>query len=162
MIDKIFTGAAGELFDKVSGLVDDLVTTKEEKLAAKLEMRELILQAERDAELRVSERWDYDMKSDNKLSKNIRPIVLIFLTIVFVFISFFDGNVGHFELDEAYKNIYQTLLMTVYGAYFAGRSFEKVNLGTKTIDAEVEMGDPSDRLSRRERRRSRKEKGETG
>ena len=45
---------------------------------------------------------------------------------MFVIMSMFDGNVGNFTIDEAYKPIYQTLLITVYGAYFAGRSIEKV------------------------------------
>ena len=66
------------------------------------------------------------MKADNWLSKNIRPLVLIFLTFILVLLSFLDGNIGNFTIDDAYKPIYQTLLITVYAAYFAGRSIEKV------------------------------------
>ena len=50
----------------------------------------------------------------------------IFLTVVFVVISVFDGNIGQFSISDAYVPVYQTLLMVVYSAYFAGRSIEKV------------------------------------
>ena len=76
------------------------------------------------------------MKSDNWLSKNIRPLVLIFLTAVFVLMSFFDGNAGEFTINDAYKPIYQTLLITVYGAYFAGRSIEKVTKAKEPVTEE--------------------------
>ena len=65
------------------------------------------------------------MASDNKLSKNIRPATLIFLTVVFTIISFADGNAGDFTLEPAYAPIWQTLLLSVYGAYFVGRTIEK-------------------------------------
>ena len=63
--------------------------------------------------------------------KNIRPMTLIFLTICFVILSVFDGNMGEFTIGAAYVPVYQTLLMTVYAAYFAGRSIEKVKKVTK-------------------------------
>ena len=66
------------------------------------------------------------MKSDNWLSKNIRPLICIFLTVIFVVLSMFDGNAGGFTIQQSYVPIYQTLLITVYGAYFAGRSIEKI------------------------------------
>ena len=56
---------------------------------------------------------------------------MVFLTMIFVLMSFFDGNLGGFTINDAYKPIYQTLLITVYGAYFAGRSIEKVKKVTK-------------------------------
>ena len=66
------------------------------------------------------------MKSDAWLPKNIRPVTLIFLTVCFVILSVFDGNIGEFSISDSYVPVYQTLLMTVYAAYFAGRSIEKV------------------------------------
>ena len=48
------------------------------------------------------------------------------MTAVFVILSVFDGNLGEFSIGEAYVPVYQTLLMTVYAAYFAGRSIEKI------------------------------------
>lgn len=84
------------------------------------------MQAESQAQEQVTRRWEADMKSDNWLSKNIRPVICIFLTFIFVILSIFHGNVGNFSIDESYIPIYQTLLITVYGAYFAGRSIEKI------------------------------------
>ena len=58
-------------------------------------------------------------------------MTLVFLTICFVILSVFDGNVGEFAIGEEYIPVYQILLMTVYAAYFAGRSIEKVKKVTK-------------------------------
>ena len=107
----------------------------EEKLQLKNELEKILNEANATAQQAVTSRWEADMKSDNWLSKNIRPLVLIFLTAVFVVMSFFDGNAGEFTINDAYKPIYQTLLITVYGAYFAGRSIEKV---TKNKETETE------------------------
>ena len=65
------------------------------------------------------------LTTDSFLSKNIRPMVLIYLTVVFTILSFFDGNVGEFKIAEQYVPIFQSLLITVYGAYFVGRTWEK-------------------------------------
>lgn len=65
------------------------------------------------------------MQSDSWLSKNIRPMVLVFLTAVFTILSFFDGNIYGFAVAKEYIPIFQTLLVTVYGAYFVGRTWEK-------------------------------------
>jgi hypothetical protein len=65
------------------------------------------------------------MNSDSFLSKNIRPLVLIYLTFIFTVLSFFDGNIGGFVVAGQYIPIFQSLLITVYGAYFVGRSWEK-------------------------------------
>ena len=134
-LSKIFAGGAGEVLDKVGGVVDNLVPSKEEKLQLKNELEKILNEVNATAQQAVTSRWEADMKSDNWLSKNIRPLVLIFLTAVFVVMSFFDGNAGEFTINDAYKPIYQTLLITVYGAYFAGRSIEKV---TKNKETETE------------------------
>ena len=94
-------------------------------------MEEILAAAEQAAQAQVSARWEADMKHGSWLSKNIRPMTLIFLTVVFVILSLFDGNLGDFTISAAYVPVYQTLLMTVYAAYFAGRSIEKVKRVTK-------------------------------
>jgi hypothetical protein len=66
------------------------------------------------------------MEFGNKLSKSIRPLTLIFLTIVFTIISFADGNIGEFQLNKDLLPIWNTILLAVYSAYFVGRSIEKV------------------------------------
>lgn len=112
--------------DSVNNLVDNLVTNKEERKELKIKFKQVLLDAESKAQAEVTKRWSSDMASDNNLSKNIRPLTLIFLTSVFVIISVFDGNVGDFKISSSYIPIYQTLLLCVYSAYFAGRSIEKL------------------------------------
>ena len=123
---NIIGGLIGKILPEAGKIIDNLHTSGEEKMAARQKMEELIVSAEQAAQQEVSARWDADMKSDAWLPKNIRPVTLIFLTPVFVILSVFDGNLGEFSIGEAYVPVYQTLLMTVYAAYFAGRSIEKI------------------------------------
>jgi len=122
---KIIQWLTGGVIKQVGDVIDDLVTTDEERLAAKQKIQEILEQADKEAQQQVTERWKYDMQSDSFLSKNIRPMVLIYLTIIFTALCFTDGNIGEFKIAEAYIPIFQTLLVTVYGAYFVGRSWEK-------------------------------------
>ena len=122
---KLLQLITGGLIKDVGKVIDDLTTTDEERLAAKQKIEELLEQADKDAQDQVTARWESDMNSDSFLSKNIRPMVLIYLTIVFTILSFFDGNVGEFKIAEQYVPIFQSLLITVYGAYFVGRTWEK-------------------------------------
>ena len=116
----------GKVLPVAAGIIDELHTSGEEKAAAKQKMQELMVSAEQEAQKEVSARWDADMKSDAWLPKNIRPLTLVFLTAVFTLLSLTDGNVGDFVIGTAYIPIYQTLLLCVYSAYFAGRSIEKI------------------------------------
>ena len=122
---KLIQLITGGLIKDVGKVIDDLTTTDEERLAAKQKIEELLEQADKDAQDQVTERWKLDMASDSFLSKNIRPLVLIYLTVIFTALSFFDGNIAGFKVDEAYVPIFQSLLITVYGAYFVGRTWEK-------------------------------------
>ena len=121
----------GDTIKDVGNIIYNLHTSEDEKLEAKQKLESLLIQAEQAAQTQVSQRWEADMKHGSWLSKNIRPITLIFLTGVFVILSVFDGNMGEFTIGAAYVPVYQTLLMTVYAAYFAGRSIEKVKKVTK-------------------------------
>ena len=121
MLQGIFKSLIGN----ASEIIDEVVTTKEEKLALKNKMREILANAESNAQQQVTRRWEADAKA-GWLPANIRQLTLIFLTFVFVVISVFDGNIGEFQISSAYVPIYQTLLLCVYSAYFAGRSFEKI------------------------------------
>jgi len=116
----------GKILPVAAGIIDELHTSGEEKAAAKQKLQELLVSAEQEAQKEVSARWKSDMKSDAWLPKNIRPLTLVFLTAVFTLLSLTDGNVGEFVIGEAYIPIYQTLLLCVYSAYFAGRSIEKI------------------------------------
>jgi hypothetical protein len=120
---KIMELLSGGVLKDVGGIIDNLHTSDDEKAEAKLKLETLLANAEQKAQEQVSSRWEADMKHGSWLSKNI---TLIFLTVVFVLLSFFDGNLGQFKINSSYVPVYQTLLMTVYGAYFAGRSMEKI------------------------------------
>ena len=125
-MSKLLNLLGGGVVKQVGDVLDNLTTSKEEKLEARRKIKEVLMQAESQAQEQVTRRWEADMKSDNWLSKNIRPLICIFLTAMFIIISIFDGNLGEFVIAPAYIPIYQTLLITVYGAYFAGRSIEKI------------------------------------
>ena len=122
---KLLSLLTGGLIKDVGNVIDKLTTTDEERLAAKQKIQELLEKADQDAQVQITERWKLDMESDSFLSKNIRPLVLIYLTVIFTALAFFDGNIGGFQVDEAYIPIFQSLLITVYGAYFVGRTWEK-------------------------------------
>jgi len=121
----------GDAIKDIGKIVDDLHTSGEEREEAKQKITQILAEAEQAAQAQVTARWEADLKHGSWLSKNIRPITLIFLTAVFVILSVFDGNLGEFTIGESYVPVYQTLLITVYGAYFAGRSIEKVRKVTK-------------------------------
>ena len=127
--------SGGDTLKQVGGIIDDLHMSGEEKAEAKQKLESILIQAEQAAQEQVSARWEADMKHGSWLSKNIRPVTLIFLTAIFTILSIFDGNlqIGDkaFTIGSAYVPVYQTLLMTVYAAYFAGRSIEKVKKVTK-------------------------------
>ena len=123
--------SGGDTLKQVGDIIDNVHMSGEEKAEAKQKIESILIAAEQAAQEQVSARWEADMKHGSILSKNIRPITLIFLTVCFVILSVFDGNLGEFTIGAAYVPVYQTLLMTVYAAYFAGRSIEKVKKVTK-------------------------------
>ena len=125
ILGKIFSGGATELVEGVGGVIDNLHTSKEEKLEAKQKMQELIASYETQMEKEISTRWEADMKSDSWLSKNVRPLVLIFLVLSTVLLIFIDAGVINFVVEAKWTDLLQLVLITVIGAYFGGRSLEK-------------------------------------
>lgn len=128
---KILQLITGGLVKDIGDVIDKVTTTDEERLAAKQKIQELLEKADNDAQTQVTERWKLDMQSDSFLSKNIRPLVMVFLTAMFTLLAFTDGNIGQFSIQKEYIPIFQTLLVTVYGAYFVGRTWEKNNKNGK-------------------------------
>tara|TARA_R100001463_G_scaffold2898_5_gene12028 strand:- start:2351 stop:2755 length:405 start_codon:yes stop_codon:yes gene_type:complete len=126
MLDKLFGGGAADLVKSVGGVIDGLHTSDEEKLAAELKVKELVAQYETQMEKEITSRWQADMKSDSWLSKNIRPLVLAFLVISTVLLIFIDAGAINFVVEQKWTDLLQLVLITVIGAYFGGRSFEKV------------------------------------
>ena len=126
ILTKIFSSGAGELIKSVGGVIDNLTTSKEEKLEAERKIQDLIANHEVEMEKNITERWKMDMQSDSWLSKNIRPLVLAFLVISTVLMVFIDAGAISFNVEEKWTDLLQLVLITVIGAYFGGRSLEKV------------------------------------
>jgi hypothetical protein len=125
ILNKIFSGGAKELIDGVGGVLDNLTTTKAEKLEAKHKMEELIKNHEAKMEQNITDRWSADMNSDSWLSKNVRPLVLVFLVVSTVLMIFIDAGTIAFEVEAKWTDLLQLVLITVIGAYFGGRTMEK-------------------------------------
>ena len=126
ILTSIFSSGASELIKGVGGVIDNLHTSDEEKLAAEQKVKELVSSYEIEMEKNITERWKMDMQSDSWLSKNIRPLVLIFLVVSTVLLVFIDAGVIAFEVKASWVDLLQLVLITVIGAYFGGRSLEKV------------------------------------
>ena len=126
MLSKIFSGGAAELVKGVGGVIDNLHTSEEEKLEANQKIKELVSNYEVEMEKQITDRWKSDMASDSWLSKNVRPLVLVFLVISTVLMIFIDAGMINFEVEAKWTDLLQLVLITVIGAYFGGRSLEKV------------------------------------
>tara|TARA_Y100000114_G_scaffold51914_1_gene47451 strand:+ start:660 stop:1055 length:396 start_codon:yes stop_codon:yes gene_type:complete len=125
-ISKLFTTNAKDLVSEVGNVVDNLTTTQEEKLEAKRKIKEITLSFEAELQKEVSKRWEQDMNSDSWLSKNIRPLTLIFLVFSTVLLIFIDSEMINFKVQEQWIDLLQIILITIIGAYFGGRSYEKI------------------------------------
>ena len=125
MLDKLFGGGAADLVKNVGGVIDNLHTSKEEKLAAEQKIKELVANYEIEMEKNITDRWKADMNSDSWLSKNVRPMILIFLVVSTVLMIFIDAGTIQFTVEQKWTDLLQLVLITVIGAYFGGRSFEK-------------------------------------
>ena len=125
IFSKIFSSGVGEAVEKVGGVLDNFITTKEEKAQALNEINKVFLDAETKIQKEVSARWNADMASDSWLSKNIRPLVMIFLVVSTVLLIFVDAGIIKFVVKESWVDLLQLVLITVIGAYFGGRTMEK-------------------------------------
>jgi len=125
ILTKIFSAGASDLIGSIGGVVDNLTTSKEEKLEAERKIKELVSNYEVEMEKTITDRWKSDMASDSWMSKNVRPMVLIFLVVSTVLLMFIDAGVLSFNVEAKWTDLLQLVLITVIGAYFGGRSLEK-------------------------------------
>ena len=125
ILTNLFSGGAADLVKGVGGVIDNLHTSKEEKLAAEAKIKALIAEHEAKMERNITDRWSADMNSDSWLSKNVRPLVLIFLVVSTVLMIFIDAGTINFNVEAKWTDLLQLVLITVIGAYFGGRSLEK-------------------------------------
>ena len=133
-VGKFLLGSGSKIVDTVGdllpnkgvlGIVRNLIAKDEvlppedkEKAMRLLELDQIELQE-------VSKRWESDMKSDSWLSKNTRPMTLIYLTVVTSLYIILDSLDIAFDIDESWVELLKTLLVTIYVAYFGSRGFEK-------------------------------------
>ena len=125
ILTKIFGDAGVSVVDKIAGVADRFIRTKDEKAKFQKEMEQIWIQAESDMQKNVTERWKYDSTSDSWLSKNIRPLVLLILVISTILLVFIDAGKISFEVKESWVDLLQIVLITVIGAYFGSRGLEK-------------------------------------
>ena len=85
-----------------------------------------LLELDMSEALAISDRWKVDMHSDSWLSKNTRPLTLIYLTLASTILIILDSFHTVFDVDTAWVELLKTLLVTVYVAYFGSRGAEKV------------------------------------
>ena len=121
-IVKNLIGNAGEILDEV-------ITTDEERLEAKRKLKELMLGHQAQMEQNITDRWKADMASDSWLSKNVRPLMLIFVMVCTMLLIFIDAGFLAFEVEEKWTDLLTMVLITIVGSYFGGRSLEKVRNG---------------------------------
>ena len=108
------------------GLVKNLISSDNKIKAVDKEQAMKLIEQDIAEMKEVSSRWKSDMKSDSWLSKNTRPLALIFLTASAVLMMSVDSFHLQFDVDEAWINLLKTLLVTVYVAYFGSRGAEKI------------------------------------
>ena len=119
-------GLLKSLVGDASNIIDEVVTTKEEKIKLKNEMKKMLLDSEDNLQKNVTDRWTADMKSDSWLSKNVRPMTLIFVLACTMMLIFIDAGFVNFVVEEKWTDLLQLTLITIIGSYFGGRSIEKV------------------------------------
>ena len=122
---KFLTKLFGNLNLDVNNLVDNVVTTDAERKELKIKFEEIFLQARASAEEQITRRWEADAKA-GWLPANIRPLTLAFLVVSTVLLIFIEGGAIDFQVKDNWIDLLQLVLITVIGAYFGGRSIEKV------------------------------------
>ena len=125
ILAKIFGGAAVGVAEKLSGVVNKFVHTKEEKAEFQKQMTQIFINAEAEQQKNVTERWKADLEHGNWLTRSVRPLVLVFLIVCTILLIFIDSGFITFVVDDQWKDLLQILLMTTVAAYFGGRSYEK-------------------------------------
>ena len=132
---KILNGIGEILPDNgVYGIVKNLITTDNEMTSADKETAMKLLEIDLVEMQSISDRWQYDMKSDSWLSKNTRPLTLIYLTVCMTLYIILDSLQMAFDMKEVWIELLQTLLVTVYVAYFGSRGAEKVFINKNKKD----------------------------
>ena len=125
LLKKLFSSGAKELVESVGNAIDKLHTSAEEKELVKAEIKKVILDYDYNIQKEVTKRWEADMQG-NWLTKSVRPLSLIFLLFVLTVFTLIDFGFVELEIKDSWVDLWQLLSLTAFGAYFGGRSYEKV------------------------------------
>ena len=115
----------GNMSLDVNKLVDNVVTTDEERKELKLKFKQMVLDAQASAEEQITRRWESDNKA-GWLPANIRPLTLAFLIVSTVLLVFVDSGTINFNVAERWVSLLEVTLLTTVGAYFGSRGLEKI------------------------------------
>jgi len=126
ILSKLFGTAGGAVVDKLASVADKFIRTSDEKAEFEKEMTQIFIEAEKEMQKNVTERWKADLEHGNWLTRSVRPLVLVFLIVTTVLMVFIDSGSIAFEVEEKWTDLLQLVLITVIGAYFGGRSVEKI------------------------------------
>jgi|TARA_R100000152_G_C6725741_1_gene151025 hypothetical protein len=126
ILSKLFGNSGGAVVDKLAGVADRFIRTKDEKAEFEKEMTQIFIEAEKEMQKNVTERWKADLEHGNWLTRSVRPLVLVFLIVSTVLMVFIDSGSIAFQVEDKWTDLLQIVLITVIGAYFGGRSVEKL------------------------------------
>ena len=108
------------------GVVKNLITSDTKIKAVDKEQAMKLIEQDLIEMENVSKRWDSDMKSDSWLSKNVRPLVLVWCIVVFSLAGILDSiETVPFHIGELWNDTFEKVMMAVVLAYFGGRTTEK-------------------------------------
>ena len=119
-------GAVSGMMKPIGDIIDNTTTNQEERGEIKAKIYDAISNSMLAQEQELTKRLEADMKSDSWLSKNIRPLTLIFVLSLYTAFSLTDGNIGSFNITDAYVKLLGEWGMLIMSFYFGGRSVEKV------------------------------------
>ena len=123
----ILTNILGNLLPKADKIIDEVITSQEEKMQLKNELQKIIQEQEALIEQEVTKRWESDNQQESWLPRNIRPLVLGWLVVSTTLLIFIDAGVIEFVVADKWVDLLQIVLITVIGAYFGSRGLEKIN-----------------------------------
>ncbi len=126
LLKKLFNSGAKELVDSVGNAIDKIHTSAEEKELIKSEIEKHIFNYEEKIQQEVTKRWESDNEGDNVLAKSVRPLSLLFLLFVLTIFTLVDFSYIDLEIKDSWIDLWRLLAITAFGAYFGGRSYEKI------------------------------------
>lgn len=134
-LGKVLIGATGIISPELKAVLEGATTPQEaiksiaeSKVSTedKIKLQTLIYDQQNKEMQAITSRWQADQMSDSWLSKNVRPLVLIWCIVIFTFSGLLDSIDGvGFTINELWNDTFEKVMMSVVLAYFGGRTVEK-------------------------------------